>query len=175
MLGRTTRLEFIIVSMTFLALLLYSKPPRPGSAIMEGIVPQTSISTVPETPPASELTIVESPNQTLEVDLPEPSLVEDASPQESNSQAQSNLRQPTDPAPQVPRLASVDARHCDNLQYDQIMQGEVTVRWVWNGHELVPQKVCVVHEPNGVSRVWRFDEQGNAILSEIQPAPDPSR
>lgn len=175
MLGRTTRLEFIIVSMTFLVLLLWSKPPRPGSAIMDGLVSQSLLPMGSEASEVLEPAIVEHTYQSVEVSLPQPSLQESASLQELNFDMDNDLAKTAEPTPQVARLATVDARHCENLQFDQIMEGEVTVRWVWNGHELVPQKVCIVHEPNGVSRVWRFDDQGNAILAEIQPAPDSSR
>jgi hypothetical protein len=84
------------------------------------------------------------------------------------------LRDGADSAPpqQTQRLATVDARNCNRLDYDDVMLGEVTVRWVWNGTKFVPHKVCVVEEENGVSSVWSFDRQDDAVLSEIPQDPN---
>ena len=73
--------------------------------------------------------------------------------------------------PPPPRVGAVDARGLDK----DVMYGEVTVRWVWNGTRFVPRKVCVVKEPNGVTSVWSFDQQGQAVLSELSDASDSSR
>jgi hypothetical protein len=62
----------------------------------------------------------------------------------------------------------VDARNCGNPKYKNLMYGEIAVRWIWNGHKLVPQKVCIVDEGNGVSSVWSFDQNNGVTVSEIQ-------
>jgi hypothetical protein len=69
--------------------------------------------------------------------------------------------------PGVTRMGAVDARNCKDLDYDKVMYGEVTVRWVWNGTRFVPQKVCIVEEENGTSSVWSFDQPGEVVLSEV--------
>ncbi len=61
----------------------------------------------------------------------------------------------------------VDARNAGNLNYRDVMYGEVKVRWVWNGLKLVPRKVVEVKEPSGVVSVWSFDERENILLSEL--------
>jgi len=72
--------------------------------------------------------------------------------------------------PPAPRIAAVDARGCNRLAYRDVMYGQVTVRWVWNGTKFVPHKVCVVEEEGGVSSVWSFDQQDQASLSELSPS-----
>jgi hypothetical protein len=62
--------------------------------------------------------------------------------------------------PKIRRIGVVDARNCPGLNYKEVMYGEVTVRWVWDGQRLVPRKVCVVQEGNGVTSVWDFDQHG---------------
>jgi len=62
----------------------------------------------------------------------------------------------------------VDARSCVGLNYNQIMQGSVSTRMVWNGHTFVPQKVCVVKEGDSVASVWSFEQSSSAVLSELR-------
>ncbi len=64
------------------------------------------------------------------------------------------------------RVGIVDARNCDKLNYRDVMYGDVSVRWVWDGQRLAPQKVCVVPESNSVSSVWSFSQPNDATLSE---------
>ncbi len=76
--------------------------------------------------------------------------------------------------PKLRRIGVVDARNCRGLGYKEVMYGEVTVRWVWDGQRLVPRKVCVVKESNGVTSVWDFDEHDPAVrMSEIQEPINP--
>jgi hypothetical protein len=63
--------------------------------------------------------------------------------------------------------AVVDARHCAGLNYRALMRGRITFREVWNGHEFVTQKVCVVDEGDGVCSFWSF-EQGPALVTEVR-------
>jgi len=67
------------------------------------------------------------------------------------------------------RMGMVDARNCGRLKYKDVMYGEVTVRWVWDGQKLVPRKVVEVKEKNGVTSIWSFDEHKDIVLSEIRP------
>lgn len=164
MLGQTTRLEFIIVTVAFLVLLLCSKPPRPGSAGIEGLG-----DPVPAAPDATLVVPPTQPIPPVEVNMPEPIDLPEPALEPPAAQAAA------EPVPPAARLATVDARDCNRLQYDSVMQGEITVRWVWDGQRLVPQKVCVVEEEDGVSAVWVFDQQGNAVLAELQPTGEPSR
>jgi type V secretory pathway adhesin AidA len=166
MLGRITRLEFIIVTVAFLVLMLCSKPPRPGSANVEGFNRQTPTSqeTITET-------VIEQQTPAVEVNEAEPTYPEPASADDPDPQPEVNGVS-AQPEQKPTRMATVDARNCSGLKYDQIMQGEITVRWVWNGQKLVPEKVCVVEEANGVSTIWGFDQRGNAVLSEVGASPD---
>lgn len=168
MLGRTTRLEFIIVTVAFLVLMLCSKPPRPGSAEVEPLGSQL--------PAPQDTTVVlpEKPTAPIEVNAPGPVQLEAPSSERPDPQTGSDAEE-TEPRQQVARLATVDARNCTGLKYDSVMQGEVTVRWVWDGQRFAPQKVCVVKGPNGIDTVWGFDQQGNAVLSETETARPSSR
>jgi hypothetical protein len=159
MLGRTTRLEFIIVTVAFLVLLLCSKPPRPGTAEVGDPYPQGT---------SSQETTLEMLPEVPEVPSPDPA-IEEAPPVEEDEPSPDSdiVAEPAAPAQPAKRVARVDARRCEGLRYDDVMYGEVTVRWVWNGNKLVPEKVCVVEEPNGVSTVWGFNQQDTAVLSEI--------
>ncbi|MBN1360690.1 MAG: hypothetical protein JW993_08865 [Sedimentisphaerales bacterium] len=171
--GRTTRLEFIIVTVAFLVLLLCSKPPRPGTAQVGNTDGRPMVS-----PDVGLVALPEDPTPPIEVNAPEPEPLEivPSEPEPSSENLQPDAEPtPTEFGQPTVRWATVDARRCPGLKYDQPMQGEITVRWVWDGQQLVPQKVCVVREPNGVSTVWRFDEQGNARLAEVEPEPEPSR
>ena len=64
-----------------------------------------------------------------------------------------NTYRPTSRAPQpkMKQIAVVDARKCNGLKYKDLMYGEVTVQWVWEGGRRVPKKVCQVREPSGAS------------------------
>jgi hypothetical protein len=69
----------------------------------------------------------------------------------------------------------VDARNCDSLKYPHVMYGLITVRWVWDGSRLAPQKVCEVKEASGIVSVWSFDEQHEGVtLKEVPEDQVPS-
>jgi hypothetical protein len=153
--ARATRVEFIVVSVALLVLLLCSSPPKSGSADVGDISDQVRSSPDlsgddSEDTPAVDMIDENEPNEvSLDVPLPD----------------DATIRQ------QVPRVAAVDARSCDGLDYKNVMYGQVTVRWVWNGTQFVPQKVCIVEEEDGGSSVWSFDQQEKAVLSELSGQP----
>jgi hypothetical protein len=167
MLGRTTRLEFIIVTIAFLVLMLCSKPPRPGSADVGHLNGQS-----PPHQDATPVVLPEEPVPLIEADAPGIVQSEGLS---TNGPAPQSGEEAAGTERQVARLATVDARNCSGLKYDSVMQGEVTVRWVWDGQRFVPQKVCVVEGPDGRNTVWGFEQQGEAVLSEVQTPSDSGR
>ena len=65
------------------------------------------------------------------------------------------------------RIAVVDARKCNGLKYKDLMYGEVTIQWVWEGGKSVPKKVCQVREPSGVISTWSFDNNDGIVISEL--------
>lgn len=162
--ARATRLEFVIVSVALLVLLMCSNPPRSGTAGI-GEIRDEEAPVAPSAQPSSldrDFDAVE-PNvgEELPAEVPEP-----PSPE---------LDEETGTIPEAPKVGAVDARSCDDLEYQNVMYGQVTVRWVWNGTKFVPHKVCVVEEENGVSSVWSFDQQDRAVLSELSGQTNSSR
>ena len=150
--ANTRRLELAIVAAALLVLLLCSRPPRSGNA-----------NTLPD-------------NLDLATRMPSwPNEPQAAVPTASQELAQSDPEMPSpDPMPpaempsRTKRVGIVDARNCDKLNYRDVMYGEVSVRWVWDGQKLVPQKVCIVPDSNGVSTVWSFSQHNDVTLSERQ-------
>lgn len=142
---RPTRLEFTIVSTGLLVLLLCSRSPQSGTADVGAIVDPVAMDAWSVGEATPELTAERVA----------------AVPGEADREAVAG------PA----RMGSVDARNCRQLDYDEVMYGEVTVQWVWNGTRFVPQKVCVVEEEDGISSVWSFDQQDDAVLSELATEP----
>ena len=166
MFARTTRLELFIVAVALLVLLFCSRPPRSGNA-----------DTRPDaTPPAEELRDTEpAPQQEGFMPSEPPQSPADPLPTAEvrsvvpEGIAPENLTTTLEsPQPGLKRIGIVDARNCSKLNYEDVMVGEVTVRWVWDGNKLVPQKVCKVTEQNGVTSVWSFDGRDDIVLSEIE-------
>jgi hypothetical protein len=160
-LSDTRRLELVIVSATMLVLLIYNKPPKSGNA--ETLAPGVEMvaeraSSLPREPgPVAPVTMRAPQPESMTMEVPEEMPV-------------------VDPPPRPKRIGMVDARQTGNPRYTEVMYGEVTVRWIWNGHKSVPNKVCIVDEGGGVTSVWSFDEHAdNVIVSEVQPPPDASR
>ena len=166
--ARATRIEFVIVSVALLVLLLCSKPPRSGSA---GVGEFEDFEAPLES--SQEQRPTDSDLDPL-VDDPTGEAIDSPEPNESDERPAEPVETPSGPVPEGmdTRLATVDARNCDRLDYGDVMYGEVTVRWVWNGTKFVPHKVCVVREKNGVSSVWSFDQSQDAALSEVTPEKD---
>lgn len=146
MLSNSTRLELVVVAAVLLVLMLYSKPPRSGNA---------------------EVT-------TGNAEMPAPAIADavQAAMRASAEAAGLDEMPPVDVQPRTKRVGIVDARNCGNPKYKDLMYGEVTVRWVWNGGKFVPQKVCVVDEGNGVTSVWSFDQQNGVTVTERQEPVD---
>ena len=168
MLGRTTRLEFIIVTVAFLVLMLCSKPPRPGSAEVEDLrSPQPA-------PREAAVAFLQEPAPSIEVNASEPARSDEAPVDEPTPETANGAAEP-EAGPPVARMGTVDARNCTGLNYDNVMQGEITARWVWDGQRFTPEKVCVVQGPDGVSTVWSFEQQGEAVLSETEAPSDSGR
>jgi hypothetical protein len=165
--ARATRVEFIIVSVALLVLLLCSNPPRSGKADVEDM--RESGSVQPIDAGLSESDLADDANDAEETPAAD-QLGED---EPSETLSTTPLREEAMPA--APRMAAVDATGCNDLDYKNVMYGQVTVRWVWNGTKFVPQKVCVVEEEDGVTSVWSFDQQDDAVLSELSEPPTPPR
>jgi hypothetical protein len=169
MFSQTTRLETIIVAVALLVLLLCSQPPRSGNADVY-LEPETASQTL--SAPAESSDPAEAP-PVLPVEPEEADETETVDDEpgdvDVSGDASAGHRAATPEAPRpAKRLAMVDARSCPGLDHDEIMYGEVTVRLIWNGNKLVPQKVCVVEGEDGVSTVWSFDQPpAGAIISEI--------
>ena len=150
------RIESVIVIAGLLVLMFCSRPPRSGTANVN--------------PVGSETTPAETPIEELSLDsLPEliESLPATSKPTMTEQPAALQVQKPTK------RMAKVDARNCPGLKYDKVMYGEVSVQWVWNGHELAPTKVVVVDEGNGVSTIWNFESQDGVIVTELPPDTPP--
>jgi len=162
---KPTRLEVVIVIVALMVLAFCSREPKSGNADWrydpaqnepspERTVPPQNVDTL-SMPDASEDSTPESPS---------------ASVQESAAPAPASDTTPvSDPPLKVKRIAMVDARNASHLGYANVLYGEVTVRWVWNGHKLVPRKVAEVKEEDGTISIWSFDNQDNVIITELPP------
>ncbi len=167
MLARTTRLEFLIVTAGLVVLLFCSKPPQPGSAEVEYALPAGEASSWPP----EDNALAPDGNAPLEQGIQDHQSDEPIP-------LDPNLVPPTEETPdgqQPPRMGAVDARNIGQLPYNDVMYGDITVRWVWNGRRFVPKKVCVVEEKNGVSSVWSFDEHDDKVVSELSEQTDLSK
>lgn len=174
MFSQTTRLETIIVAVALLVLLLCSRPPRSGNA---DVYLDVEAAPDPISAPAEPVIVEETPAPPAESEAAGP-----AAPVEEDDAADeddSGDDPPDDVSVGEPisdggtshqgkRMAMVDARNSKDLDCDKIMYGEVTVRLIWNGTKLVPQKVCVVEGEDGVNTVWSFDQPPEGVvISEI--------
>ena len=143
MLANSTRLELVIVAAMLLVLMLCSRPPRSGNAEV-----RPNRAEIPAQVPSS---------------LGESAALVPATPETAADEMP-----PVDVQPRVKRVGIVDARNCGNPKYKDLLYGEVTVRWVWNGQKFVPNKVCVVDVGNGTTSVWSFDQQNGVTITERQ-------
>jgi hypothetical protein len=170
MFPRVTRLEFMIVAVALLVLLFCSQPPKSGNADIQVEVEET----------ADEVPAAISWSGSDNVSLPDESASRSAAHLDVTAPDTAGLSgadavPPTAETPvRTERMGVVDARNCGSLNYRDVMYGKVSVRWVWDGQKLVPHKVCVVEESNGVSTVWSFDQQQDVVLSEVQAQTNPS-
>lgn len=148
MFSNSTRLELIVVAAVLLVMMLCSRPPKSGNA-------EVSTSGVGMPTPLSSHA---APAMT------------GVSIQDGAGTARSEEMPPVDVQPRFRRVGIVDARNSGNPKYRDLLYGEVTVRWIWNGQKMVPKKVCVVNEGNGVASVWCFDQQeGVTITERLEP------
>jgi hypothetical protein len=165
--AKITRLELVIIAAALVILLFSNRPPQPGNA---------DIRTDAEALGGNTRNSILQMHPDM---LQSPTLSESASAGADNL----DMRPPTDPQadnlmiesipqpqPRPKRFAMVDARNCDSLKYPNIMYGEITVRWVWDGTRFVPRKVCEVRASNGVISVWSFDEQHEGVVLTEIPA-----
>lgn len=153
---RSVRIESVIVIAGLLVLMLCSKPPRSGTA---------NVNPIEGTAPPADQSVEEF---SLEA-LPEPVELQPATaPPATTERPAGNTHQQVSK-----RLARVDATNCPALGYNEIMYGEVTVQWIWNGHELAPTKVVVVDESDGISSIWTFNDQNGVIITELPPGTPP--
>jgi hypothetical protein len=172
MFAQTTRLELTIVAAALLVLLLCRQPPRSGNAD----VPRDAETMVQELTPGTEDAAQEM-NGDLSFDPssatgdPRTPDLQTSTIAPSSSDATSDNSDADFALPSQPRkrMGMVDARNCAGLKYQDVLYGEVTVRWVWDGQKLVPHKVIEVKEKNGVTSIWSFDEHKDVVLSEIRP------
>ena len=161
MFERPTRLELVIIFAALLVLIFCSRPPTSGNAdVRIDTAPAFEVSgpAMPQPDPDTDST--PSGSSSISGADTHPAGPDSAGSEETS--APSNV-----PPPQTKRIAMVDARNAGNLNYKDVMYGEVKVRWVWNGTKLVPRKVVEIKEPSGVVSVWSFDDHENILLSEL--------
>jgi hypothetical protein len=157
--ARTTRVEFLIVTAGLLVLLFCSQPPQSGNAEVGYLPAGSENPSEPREAPPSATDVNDLPELLTQPQEGVEPGGSDAGPDPANESL------PTQPP--APRIGAVDARNIGQSSYNNVMYGDVTVRWVWNGSKFVPQRVCVVKEKDGVSSVWSLDQPGNAVVSEI--------
>lgn len=154
--AKITRLELIIIAAALAVLVFSNRPPQPGSA---------EIRTDIETPASNPQ------NRNIQTTLESPSIAADGT--DAQASYDRGLANPTlepIPQPRVKRYAMVDARKWNSQKYPNVMYGEVSVRWIWDGARFVPTKVCEVRENNGVVSVWSFDDQHEGVILTPIPA-----
>jgi len=149
--ANSTRLELVIVTAALLVLLFSSRPPRSGNADVRTQTAETAV----QMPPFQEGSVPVMP-ETME-----------SSMQGSFGTAADEMP-PMDVRPRTKRVGIVDARNTGNPKYKDLMYGEITVRWIWNGVKFIPQKVCIVDEGNGVTSTWSFDQKSGVTITERQ-------
>jgi hypothetical protein len=146
----TTRLELIIIAAALSVLFLCRQPPKSGNAgvpVDIGHTPETGQRIGNEQMTAQDTT---------------------ASDQESIATPDNTSAQPAvPPQPKKKPIAVVDATKCNGLKYKDLMYGEVTIQWVWEGGKRVPKKVCQVREPSGVISTWSFDNNDGIVITEL--------
>jgi hypothetical protein len=161
--SQTTRLELVIVAAALLVLFLCRQPPKSGNAEVRMDVGQMRENgqrtederQVGEDVAASNQEPSNSQRQAIQL------------PSDAGTPDNTSTQSAVPPRPKMRRIAVVDARKCDGLKYKDLMYGEVTVQWVWEGGRPVPKKVCQVREPSGAISTWSFDNHDGIVISEI--------
>ncbi|MBN2133261.1 MAG: hypothetical protein JW741_27425 [Sedimentisphaerales bacterium] len=154
MFSQTTRLEFIIVAVALLVLLMCSQPPRSGNADIQMPTLTPDLGEGSENPPAPG----DSAPQIIErvSELP----TETSAPASEISTARQTPRNTFTEPMQVRTvpLRSAAAQNTAAPNNPKTPSEEVAVRYVWDGTKLVPQKVRIVDEGNGVRSIYSFDQ-----------------
>lgn len=154
MFSQTTRLELTIVGAVLLVLFLCRQPPKPGTA---GVRLDEQGQRTEDSPSASPPFALSPP------------AAPGADPLGYGATSDNTtLDLPVPPRPKMKSIWVVDARNCPGLHYKDLMYGELTVRWVWDGQGFVPRKVIEVREANGTISIWDFAEKNGAILTELK-------
>jgi hypothetical protein len=166
---KSTRFELTIVGAAFLVLLLCRQPPKSGNASIvrdAGVMLRQPDRGQKMEDSAVAVVSSAADNQPApEVSSPIAGISNVAT--SDNTSASST----TPPQPKLKRIAVVDATKCKGLNYKDLMYGEVTVEWVWEGGRQVPKKVCQVREPSGVISTWSFDNNDGIVITELPPEP----
>ncbi len=172
MFSQTTRLELTLVAAALLVLLLCRQPPKSGNANVRGNAETMTQELMPGTDDAAQGINGDPTSDPLsgtndpQAPGPGTSIIAPSSGDTTSDNGDTESAVSSQPRK---RMGIVDARNCNRLKYKDVLYGEVTVRWIWNGKELVPRKVIEVKEKNGVTSIWSFDEHKDIALSEIRP------
>jgi hypothetical protein len=161
-------LELVIIAAVLVVLVFSNRPPQPGNAEI-----RTDTETAVASPQDSNPQMQSGTLQSRDVSETQPAVTMPSRTQPSSTDAGlENLTPESIPQPQpkAKRYAMVDARNCDSLKYPNVMYGEITVRWVWDGVRFAPRKVCEVRESNGVVSIWNFDEKHEGVTLTEVPA-----
>jgi hypothetical protein len=180
--SQTKRLEWGIVATVLLVLFLCRQPPQSGNAGLHGDAAPMQQGAVPETqnggqqPPEGTFVNLSSaaasprtsdPDASPQWSARRPSVV---APRDAGTPDNGLEGLPIPARPATKRLGMVDARQCPRLNYPDILYGEVTARWVWDGHRWTLHKVIEVREPSGAISTWNFDDHDeDVILKELAP------
>jgi hypothetical protein len=167
--AQNTRLELAIVAAALLVLLLCRQPPKSGNAgTVKGTEPtlqqpvlgpenggqKTQGDEIPRPVPAA------GDLQTQSVQsFPIGRSSDDVTPDNTTRAPQSRMKP----------IGVVDATQCKALNYKDVMFGEITAQWVWDGQKEVLRKVCRVKEKDGTISIWTFDDRDDIVLSQLQP------
>lgn len=164
--ANVTRLELVIIVVALLVLLYSNQSPQPGSADVRPAVGEMAVDV------QDAVSDAWPDNLNLQEVTASPKVV--SPPIETKPAADSTPDNPPtvsipQPRPPVKRYARVDARNSPTLKYPEIMYGEVTVRWVWNGTRLEAHTVCEVQEKDGTISIWTLDGRHEGVV--ITPLP----
>ena len=154
MFSQTTRLEFIIVAVALLVLLMCSQPPKSGNANVQMPPSEPIAAGGSDNPPVPEDFTSQTTDQTYK-QLPQTPLPVSDVPAVRGTE-QSSL---TGPAQiRTIRLRPGTAQNVTTANNEETPGEEIAVRYVWDGTKLVPQKVRIVDEGNGVRSIYSFDQ-----------------
>jgi hypothetical protein len=178
MFKQTTKLELIIVVAALVVLLLCRQPPKSGNAGVRMDAGPAAMQNTPQVrdaqmPSGAQRSMGDAGLKMAQGDLSAPQLSGTRSavvnPSLDGTTSDNYTGGPAvPPEPKPRRIGMVDARRCNGLNYKDVMYGEITIQWVWNGQRVVPRKVILVREQSGATSIWAFDERDDVILSEIE-------